>query len=367
MDAEIVRFLPWVLLFAAGLSWTLAHGTQKLAARFGTIDKPIKERKIHSKPIPLLGGLGIGLAVLVCIGFVVFLTGTWPAWLESNNITTLQVLGFGTGILILMIGGGLDDRFDLKPHVQILFPILAAFVVMGTGTRILHVTNWVSGGAFSLVWERFPIGAFEFLWPADPLTLIWILTVTYATKFLDGLDGLVSGQVVIGSGLIAGLALTMTYYQPEVALLAVIVGGAYLGFLPHNMFPAKQFLGESGSTLAGFSLAFLAMLGGAKMATAFMAIGLPLVDAGVVVTGRMLRGVSPFKGDKTHLHFRLLDLGMKQKQAVYFMWGLSLAFGLAAFGLQSAGKIVLVAAIVILAISLSLYTGKKIKKRTQYE
>lgn len=362
-----MRYLPWVLLSAGIISWGFAFFTRKLAFRLHAIDIPSEQRKIHENPTPLLGGLGIGLVIILLIGIVAAVAGAQGPWLGSHNIETAQVLGFVLGIVILMIGGVLDDRLDLKPSLQILFPILAGFIVMASGTHILHITNWVSGGEYSLVWKVLNAGPFAVLWPADPLTLIWILTVTYATKFLDGLDGLVSGQVAIGSGLIAGLALTAAFFQPEVALLAIIVGGAFFGFLPHNMTPARQFLGESGSTIAGFSLAFLAMLGGAKMATAFMAIGLPLVDAGVVVTGRLLRGVSPFKGDKTHLHFRLLDLGLKQKQAVFFMWSLSLAFGLAAFGLQSVGKVVLVIAIVLVAISLSLYTGKKLRKKNSHE
>lgn len=364
MDALIMRYLPAALIFAAVFSWAMAHVTQWLAPRVGAIDVPTGERKIHTQPTPLLGGLGIALTIFGIIASIVVMMGPHGEWLGSNNVETVQVLGFALGVAILLIGGALDDRMDLPPALQILFPILAGLVVMFSGTRILHVTNWLSGGEFSLIWNVFQAGPWAFLWPADPLTLLWILTVTYATKFLDGLDGLVSGQAVIGTLLIGGLALTAAYFQPEVALLAAVIGGAYLGFLPHNLSPAKQFLGESGSTIAGFSLAFLAMLGGAKMATAFMAIGLPLVDAGIVVTGRLLRGVSPFKGDKTHLHFRLLDLGMKQKQAVFFMWGLSLAFGLAAFGLQSAGKIVLINAMIILAISLSLYTGKKLRRNS---
>ena len=363
MDAQILRYLPWVLVLAGICSWGLAFFTRRWAFRAKALDFPTEERKIHDAPMPLLGGLGIGITIVAIIAIAIGVTGLHGAWLGSNNIETTQVMGFLLGVIILMIGGAVDDRFELKPSVQILFPSLAAVVIMASGTHILHITNWISGGEFSLVWRVSSAGPFAFLWPADPLTLLWILTVTYATKFLDGLDGLVSGQTVIGSGLIAGLALTMAFFQPEVALLAMIVGGAFFGFLPHNMTPAKQFLGESGSTIAGFSLAFLAMLGGAKMATAFIAVGIPLVDAGVVVAGRLLRGASPFKGDKTHLHFRLLDLGLKQKQAVYLMWCLSLAFGLIAFGLQSAGKIVLILAIVIVAISLSIYTGKKLRKK----
>lgn len=367
MNAEIVSFLPWILIGAIALSWVFAVFTKKWAKRVGAMDMPVEARKIHQAPVPLLGGIGIGMTIILFIVGALLFTGAHEHWLGSHDIETVQILGFMLGLAVLMIGGALDDRLNLHPSLQILFPLFAGIIVMVTGTHILYITNWVSGGAFSLVWQVFRAGPIAILWPADPLTLFWILTVTYATKFLDGLDGLVSGQAVIGAGFITGLALTTIFFQPEVAFLALIVGGAFLGFLPHNMSAKKQFLGESGSTIAGFSLAFLAMLGGAKLATGFMAIGLPLVDAGLVVTGRLLRGVSPFKGDKTHLHFRLLDLGLSQKQAVYLMWSISLGFGLAAFELQSAGKILLIAAMVVVAIGLSLYTGKRLSIKQQDE
>jgi UDP-GlcNAc:undecaprenyl-phosphate GlcNAc-1-phosphate transferase len=363
MAERLVQFVPVFLLIAGLASWALAFITRRIALHLKAVDVPRKERKQHKGATPQFGGLGVGLATLFIIGLAAVLFGSADAWLGSRSIQNAQILGFSLGLAILMIGGALDDLFDLKPAIQILFPLGAALAVMMTGTHILQVTDWGTGGAYSLVWDEWKLGALSFLWPADALTLLWLLAVTYATKFLDGLDGLVSGQAVIGSGLIAGLALSAAYFQPEVAVLAVIVGAAFLGFLPHNMTPAKQFLGESGSTIAGFSLAFLAMLGGAKLATAFMAIGLPLVDAGVVVTGRLLRGVSPFRGDRTHLHFKLLRLGFSQKQAVYIMWSLSLLFGLAAFGLQSRGKVFLIISIILLTIGLSLYTGMKIRRR----
>jgi UDP-GlcNAc:undecaprenyl-phosphate GlcNAc-1-phosphate transferase len=144
-----------------------------------------------------------------------------------------------------------------------------------------------------------------------------------------------------------------------VAALAVFVAGSFLGFLPSNFHPAKQFLGESGATIAGFSLGFLSILGGAKLATGLMALGLPLMDAGIVVIGRLVRGASPFQGDDTHLHFKLLRAGLSQRQAVLLIWTISGVTGLIALTLQSVGKALLVVWLMFVLIGLSIWTGKR--------
>ncbi|MCE9586068.1 undecaprenyl/decaprenyl-phosphate alpha-N-acetylglucosaminyl 1-phosphate transferase [Candidatus Uhrbacteria bacterium] len=307
---------------------------RKNAIRYGVVDQPKGGRKIHDRPIAMWGGLGIAISIVVCI-------------LSFLPITT-PIVGFVCGIFVLLIGGMLDDMFDLHPKIQILFPMAASIIVVATGTHIVSITNWSDGSALYLPWTALP-------------TIVWMLIVTYATKLMDGIDGLVTGQVVIGCFLIAALAMGK-FFQPEVAVLAVIVGGAYLGFLPFNFHPAKHFLGESGSTIAGFCLGFLSIVGSAKLATGLMALGLPLVDASLVITGRMLRGVSPFRGDKTHLHFKLLDAGLSQRQVVMVMWGLSLLCGLAALSLQTRGKIALLAFLVVATAGLSFIAGKFARK-----
>jgi len=171
-------------------------------------------------------------------------------------------------------------------------------------------------------------------------------------KFLDGLDGLVAGLTVIGGLLIAGLAGSEAYFQPVVALMALMVAGVYLGFIPFNK-QGSIFLGEAGSTIAGFSLGVLAIISGAKVATAAVALGVPLVDIAVVVIGRLVRGTSPFKGDNTHLHFRLIRAGLSPRNAVRLIWGIALIFGLAALSLQTQGKIFLFAGLAALVLMIS--------------
>lgn len=348
----LLGYLPGVILLSTCLSWAVSFLSSKIARKSGAVDRPDGGRKIHDRPIPLFGGLGIGFTILLGIAALLIFSGE-GAWFGSHSVASVQVLGYAGAVLVLMIGGALDDRLNLSPRWQILFPLIASLLVIGTGTTIGQVTNWFAQGGYSLIWSRTDIGSLSFFWPADIITLFWLLAVTYATKLLDGLDGLVSGQVVIGTGIIGALALSAAYFQPEVAILAALIGAAYLGFLPRNMFPAKQFLGEAGSTIAGFSLGFLAVLGGAKLATAFMVLGLPLIDAGIVIAGRIARGASPFVGDNTHLHFKLLQAGLSQRKAVIFLWTLALLFGLAALGLQTPGKILLVLTLFALMILLS--------------
>lgn len=338
-----------LFLVAALASWALAFVSRALAIRHGIVDQPTGGRKIHQQPIPLLGGLGIGSVIMV--GVSVLIGMAMAEWMEpGSRIEWVSVLGYLNGLVILMVGGFMDDRYTLSPRIQFIFPILAALSVVLSGTSIHELTNWQGGAPVQLGWFGIP------------LAFGWMMLVTFAIKFFDGLNGLVSGQVVIGGVLIALLSLTTPYYQPFVAAMAMIVAGAYFGYLPHNFPKAKQFLGESGSLIAGFSLAFLSIVGGAKLATGLMALGFPLVDLVVVIFGRVFRGVSPFVGDDTHLHFKLLKAGLSQTRTVWLIWGLSAVTGAVALGLQSAGKAVLVAWIILAVFGLSVWASWKHKQ-----
>ena len=148
------------------------------------------------------------------------------------------------------------------------------------------------------------------------------------------------------------------YHLPAIALLSALAFGAYLGFLPVNVFPAKQFLGESGGTLAGFILGFLAIASGAKLATALMAVGVALIDVALVILGRFYRHVPITQGDRTHLHHQLFDAGFSQRQTAAIIWLIGLVFGFAALALQTQGKIVLFCLLIVVTIGLSLYATK---------
>ena len=320
-------------------SWLASFGSRWLAIKTQAIAQPSGGRRLHERPVPQLGGLGIGLTIFVACAFA--LAGNWFA----PSVKPLQLIGLMVGIGLLMLGGYLDDKYELKPGWTAMFALLAALAVVLTGSDIHAITN-PFGRPFIIAWPWAPL-----------LTIGWLLAITAATKFADGLDGLVTGQTVIGAGVIAALTLSPSFYQPAMTGLCLVVAAAFLGFLPANFNPAKQFLGESGSTIAGFALGFLAVASGAKVATALMAVGLPLADILFVMANRVRQGRSPFKGDRSHLHFRLMDLGLSQRQAVYLLWTISLLFGLVALGFQTRGKVVLLVGLIIVTLALPWILG----------
>lgn len=345
-----------ITLLATISSWVLAFATQTVARRTNVVDMP-GGRKTHARPTPLLGGVGIGAVIIAGI-----LLGIRYGWFAGSAIETRQLLGFCAGIAILMIGGALDDRYNLRPWQQVTFPFVATLCVLASGTSIDVVSPLVESSArvWSLQW--FQLGGFVF--PAHVVAFVWMMAVTYATKLMDGVDGLVAGQTVVGCLLIALLALTPAYAQPAVVALAMLCLGAFLGFLPHNIFPAKQFLGEAGSTIAGFTLAFLAIVSGAKVATTFMAVGIPLLDIALVMFIRWRERRPLFSGDRVHIHHRLLRVGFTSGQTVVVIWSVSLLFGALALGLQTRGKTLLMLVLAAcVAASLAIARARKVLSR----
>ncbi len=347
---HVVSLVLGFVLLAGLVSLVLSGLASRLARCIGAVDRPTGGRKIHTQTVPLWGGLGIAVAVLMFLGLAA--SGGIFAGLELRY---QQLIGFVAGVMILLIGGLMDDARPQPPHRQIIFPILAALTVIAGGTGILQITHPFHSGALSLVWWY----GFGLSLPADCITFIWLMLAMYATKLLDGLDGLVTGLTVIGSGLVAALALSPAYFQPAVAIFSGIIGGAYLGFLPRNLYPAKHFLGEAGSTLAGFSLGYLAILSSAKLAIALAVLAIPITDVAVVIWRRARRGSPWYAGDDTHLHFRLLQLGLSQRGAVLLLWSISLLAGVIALTVQTQGKIFLVSALILLAMLMSYVTGLK--------
>ncbi len=318
------------------ISWVM----QRLAPKIGAMDTPSSARKIHTHPTPLLGGVGIGL-VLACASVVAWMVGA---------MSTPLLLGFLVGVGVILVTGLLDDVYGVAPWIRFSAYALAVGSLMYGGVSIEHVTHWSGRGAVLL-------GG----WSA-PLTFVWLYVVLFATKLMDGMDGLVTGQTVIASATIAALCFFTPFYQPVIGVMALGVLCAFAGFFPWNRYPARQFLGESGSVLAGFCIGFLATLSSAKIATAFMAVGVPIADAGIVILGRLWRRQSMFQGDTTHLHFKLLRYGLRPTQIILLYWGIAITAGLIALAVQSKGKLLLAAALVGITVVLSFLTGT-IKQR----
>jgi UDP-GlcNAc:undecaprenyl-phosphate GlcNAc-1-phosphate transferase len=339
--------LPASVAFLA--AWGLAPLVRRLAFAVGAVDRPDGARKIHRRPTAELGGLVILAAVVAGVAIAFWLGG-----LPGAHIREKHLVGLVVGLVVLALGGAVDDRFDLRPWQQFTLVVLAALVVIAAGIGITFVTSplggqlRLDGWQFILFWFRgIP---YKVTVIADLFTLAWLLVMTHTTKLADGLDGLVSGLAVIGAGIITAVSFMKDVAQPDTAVLALVVAGAFAGFLIHNFNPASIFLGQGGSTMAGFLLGALAIVSGGKIATALLVLGLPLFDAALVVVRRVIAGRSPFAADRSHLHHRLLDAGLTQRQAVLFYWFTAALFGVSTLMLDGLEKLVaigLLASVVI--------------------
>lgn len=329
------------------ISFVLTFIVSRIAVRRRIVDVPDDERRFHKQPTPTMGGLAVfGSFFLVSLAMLF-------AGPLMGNIPLRQIIGIWVGGLILMIGGYLDDRYRLPARYSIIFPVLACLTIVTSGIKAVSVHNPLTGETLlldSIILFGVPL-------VSGLVVFLWTLGMTYTTKLLDGMDGLVTGISAIGGLVLFGLSLTPDVQQPQTALLAMIFVGGLLGFLILNFYPAKIFLGEGGSTFAGFLLGILAVVSGGKIATAVLVMGVPLLDALWVILQRLFSRQSPFQGDRRHLHYKLTEIGFSEPQAVLFLYALTGIFGVSALFLQSMGKLIALGIMIVVmaAIIISIF------------
>jgi UDP-GlcNAc:undecaprenyl-phosphate GlcNAc-1-phosphate transferase len=308
------------------------------AKRYGIVDAPDGGKKLHKVATPLFGGVAIFLSFAITVIAVLLFSDHFT----SGEITDLHFLGFLLGGLVLMVGGALDDKFDLPARVSIIFPVAAALLAVFFGIGVDKVTN-PAGGAFEITDTL-----------SNIFTFVWLMGMMYTTKLLDGMDGLSTGVSAIAASMIALLALSVAYFQPDVALLALIAAAVLLGFLLWNTHPAQIFLGEGGSTFVGYLVGTLAVISGGKLATALLVLGIPALDVFFVMLGRLRSGKPIFtRGDRSHLHHRLLNAGLGHRQVVALYYVVAILFGLTTLVFESWQKLVaLVVLFVLMTIAL---------------
>lgn len=349
-------FFP--LLFGFFLTIILTYFVIKIAKKLNIVDIP-RDRHQHPKITPLMGGVSIALSFLFIISLYFIFKGGIP----GNYINDKRLIGLIIGVIILLIGGVLDDKFDLKPKYQIIFPILAILSVIVTGTGINFITN-PFGGLLRIdqvkihLFTIFGIPAFLNLF-ADLFTFTWLLGTIYTTKFLDGVDGLVAGTTAIGSLVLGFLCLGDIVHQQDTAIICFIISGCYLGFLLFNLNPARIFLGESGSTLSGFLLGTLAIISGGKVAITLLILAVPIIDALIVVISRITSGSSPFKGDRRHLHYKLKTIGLSNNGITLLIYSITMFFG--GVGLMSGTKekMISLTILILSTVAFILWINKK--------
>ena len=336
----LIAFLSGLLL-----SLALTPLVRAFAFKTGAMDRPDGGRKRHERATPLYGGLAVFLAFAAS-----------ALWLRSDLLGGFlhakHLAGILLGAATLVLGGLLDDRFDLKPRHQLFFTATAALIIIASGIGADVITNPLGGVLRLDHWQLMLFTRhgvpYRLILPADLFTFAWLMTMMYATKFLDGVDGLVSRLGVIGMTVLALYGLTPEAGQPELSRLAMMAAGAFGGFLFYNARPASIFLGEGGATLTGFLLGVIAIMAGGKIGTTLMVMAVPLMDLVWTVIRRLLDGSSPMRGDDGHLHFRLQQLGLTPGVTAALFWLFAAAFGGAGLFLEGNAKLLALAILAIL-------------------
>lgn len=294
-----------------------------LLKKVGLLDDPKRHKHpaaIHTKPIPRGGGIPLFIGVVVASAFFLPITKVTLALLVSSTIALLV--------------GIFDDKKDLSPYLRFLTNILVGVIVVGSGVTMSFITNPL-GGILSL--NAVHIFSFPL---SDLLAILWIVWVMNMLNWSKGVDGQMPGIVAISAIVIGMLSLRFggTEEVRLAANLSFIIAGASLGFLLFNFYPARIFPGY-GATFLYLLLAVASILSGAKLATAILVMGVPMVDGIVTVLRRILTGRSPFWHDNKHLHHLLLRLGMKQRTIALFYWTISAILGSISLHLSSKGKL----------------------------
>lgn len=324
---------------------------KRIAFKLGAIDIPKDDRRMHKKPIALMGGLAIIAGFVMSLLFSVIGMSLDLTGIDGIFPSLKQFLGFAAGILIIIAEGVIDDVKTIGSKTKLAFQIAAAVSVAATGTRIEAITNPFSTSGVS---ELAPYLSY-------PITIIWIIGITNAVNLIDGLDGLAAGVSSISS--LSLFFVSIIWGRWDVAIVTAALAGATLGFLPFNFNPAKIFMGETGAAFLGFTLGVISIPGTLKSFTAIavavplLVLGVPLFDTAFAIFRRVLNGKPIMEADRGHLHHRLIDMGLSHKQSVVVIYILGAVLGLCAIVLTDRG--VLSAIILILSVSVFIIGGAK--------
>jgi UDP-GlcNAc:undecaprenyl-phosphate GlcNAc-1-phosphate transferase len=285
-------------LLAMSVTMALIPPLMRAAVRWNFLDEP-EQRKVHSVPVPRVGGIAMAAGTLAALALAGDFAQPMPAYLA--------------GVIVLLAFGVWDDRMTLTAGPKALGQVVAVLIVMIWGD--------VSVSTLTLT-DRHAMPQ----WIGQPLTFLFLLGVTNAINLADGLDGLAGGTTLLSLSALALLA--MTSGNPFVVVVAVVIVGAILGFLRYNTHPARVFMGDGGSQILGFSAAVLSVVltqdtaSPLSSALPLLLLGIPIIDTVMVMTQRLLEHRSPFQADRKHIHHRLLALGFDHHEAVIAIYAL---------------------------------------------
>src|ERR687896_1239325 len=288
----------WGFLLALGVVLVLTPAVGRFARILGVVDEPGETRRIHVRPTPRLGGIALLLGIFVPALAFLALDGPYRGILLGAAVATCV--------------GVVDDFRGLPWWGKLGGQSSAAAIAIGFGVTVDRFT--------------FPFIGIHDLSPVIgiPATFLWIVAIMNMVNFLDGMDGLAAGVCGIAGGTFAVIALSLG--KPGAAILSAIVAGACFGFLHHNFYPARIFMGDSGALLLGFLLATLAVEGLVKTAALatlvlpLIVLAIPIIDTSFVFAKRMKYGQPLYEADRMHLHHRFLNIGFSQARAVTYMY-----------------------------------------------
>jgi len=353
-ENQLIATTILALLVALVISFLMTPVVKTFAYKVGAIDVPKDSRRMHHVPIPRLGGLAI------FIGFLVSLL------LFTNVRGDRQMQGILMGAVIIVILGVVDDIMPLPALFKFVVQIAAALIptLQGVVIHVISNPNLISDNPY---WNMGNLSI--------PITVLWIVAITNSVNLIDGLDGLANGVSAISATTMLVIALLVSESQVAIAMAALV--GACVGFMPYNMNPAKMFMGDTGATFLGYILATMSIQGLFKFyalisfAVPFLILGLPIFDTAFAFIRRIAHGQSPMKADRSHVHHRLIDMGLSQKQAVATLYVISAILGLSAVVLTTSGElkamIFFLALCIVAAVAARVVFPKELKEELHEE
>jgi UDP-GlcNAc:undecaprenyl-phosphate/decaprenyl-phosphate GlcNAc-1-phosphate transferase len=323
-----VNPVPWLLLafaVAAGATFGVAVVAERYGRRLGVLDVP-RPGEVQRWTVPRTGGYAmlVGLWLALLVGYLLrsrFLVDpdVGPVWNPDDD---MRVLGLVLGSVCIVPLAILDDRRRLAPLPQLVGQLLIACVPVAFGLRVNSIAQ-PFGDPIDLP-----------LWLNVPISVLWFVGMMNAINWVDNMDGLAGGLAFAGALVLFARAFLFTEYS--VALFPLVLAGVCLGFLGRNRPPARIFMGSAGSLLLGFGLAGSGILGGAKLGTAILVLGVPILDAAWVIFRRITRGARPtIGGDREHLPMKLHDLGLSTGQTVFVLYVVSAILGVVGLSLHT--------------------------------
>ena len=335
VPAEHVISFAIVFALAFGVSYLLTPIAQRLGARLGIVDVP-RDRHKHPRATSKFGGMSMFVAFAVTVIVAQFLPVE-----RTDDKEIIRLTGLLLGGAFIWVVGILDDRRNFGPLPQYTAQLIAAAIAVAFLIIIEQLNNPFTG-------QRTPE------WPyivTVTISLFWLGLMMNTVNWLDGLDGLAAGVCAVAS-LIMFLHAAFQLNQTSVSLLPLALLGATLGFLPYNFHPARVFMGSNGALFLGFTVGVLSIIGGAKMATVLLVMGLPLLDVAWQILRRVRSGGNPVWGDRGHVHYRLLDAGLSQRQIVFGYYVFCALFG--GIALVTASRVFKLIAMLVMAAIVAL-------------